>query len=142
MVVVGAGLAGCSTARFLAEAGARVTLIDPGGVGAGASGRNGGFLFPQPAPWINDLLGESLEIYRELEAEGSVPGLDSQEAVDLLSAADVPVFATGFFVSFVSALIVVKLFVSFVSRSTFVPFAVYRIVFGIALLLWYRQRPW
>ncbi len=72
MVVVGAGLAGCSTARFLAEAGARVTLIDPGGVGAGASGRNGGFLFPQPAPWINDLLGESLEIYRALEAEGPV----------------------------------------------------------------------
>src|SRR6266511_1753508 len=69
---VGAGVAGCSTARFLAEAGARVTLIDPGGVGAGASGRNGGFLFPQPAPWINDLLGESLEIYRALEAEGPV----------------------------------------------------------------------
>jgi glycine/D-amino acid oxidase-like deaminating enzyme len=72
VVVVGAGLAGCSTARFLAEAGARVTLIDPGGVGAGASGRNGGFLFPQPAAWINDLLAESLEIYRELEAEGPV----------------------------------------------------------------------
>jgi glycine/D-amino acid oxidase-like deaminating enzyme len=48
-------------------------VVDSGGIGAGASGRNGGFLFPQPAPWINELLAESLEIYRELEEEGPVP---------------------------------------------------------------------
>ncbi len=69
-------------------------------------------------------------------------GYDLLKNLDLLTTADVPVFATGFLVSFISALVVVKLFVSFVSRSTFVPFAVYRIVFGLALLLWYRQRPW
>lgn len=62
--------------------------------------------------------------------------------LDLLTAVDVPVFAVGFVVSFVSALVVVRLFLSFVSRSTFVPFAVYRIVFGAALLLWYRSHPW
>jgi len=71
-VVVGAGLAGCATACFLAEAGSSVVLVDSGGIGAGASGRNGGFLFPQPAAWINELLSESLEIYGELE-EGPVP---------------------------------------------------------------------
>jgi undecaprenyl-diphosphatase len=69
-------------------------------------------------------------------------GYDLLKSLDLLSAADVPVFATGFVVSFVSALVVVKLFLAFVSRSTFVPFALYRIGFGIALLLWYRQHPW
>ena len=42
-------------------------------MGAGASGRNGGFLFPQPAPWINEALGESLQIYRELEEELELP---------------------------------------------------------------------
>jgi glycine/D-amino acid oxidase-like deaminating enzyme len=72
VVVVGAGLAGCASARFLAEAGARVTLVDSAGIGAGASGRNGGFLFRQPAPWINELLEESLDIYRELEEDGPV----------------------------------------------------------------------
>jgi D-hydroxyproline dehydrogenase subunit beta len=71
-VVVGAGLAGCASARFLAEAGAKVLVLDSGGIGAGASGRNGGFLFRQPADWINELLAESLEIYRELEASGEV----------------------------------------------------------------------
>jgi glycine/D-amino acid oxidase-like deaminating enzyme len=41
-------------------------VVDSGGVGAGASGRNGGFLFRQPLGWVNDLLGETLEIYEEL----------------------------------------------------------------------------
>ncbi|HET8623435.1 MAG TPA: undecaprenyl-diphosphate phosphatase [Gemmatimonadales bacterium] len=67
-------------------------------------------------------------------------GYDLLKNLSLLSAADVPVFATGFVVSFASALVGVRLFVGFVSRSTFVPFAVYRIAFGITLLLWYRQR--
>jgi glycine/D-amino acid oxidase-like deaminating enzyme len=71
--VVGAGLAGCATARYLAEAGAGVLLLDSEGIGAGASGRNGGFLFRAPPDWINELLAESLDIYRELEEDGEVP---------------------------------------------------------------------
>jgi D-hydroxyproline dehydrogenase subunit beta len=73
VVVVGAGLAGCAGARFLTETGARVVLVDAGSIGAGASGRNGGFLFRQPASWINELLAESLDIYRELEDEVGIP---------------------------------------------------------------------
>jgi undecaprenyl-diphosphatase len=68
-------------------------------------------------------------------------GYDLLKNLDLLTPADVPVFATGFVVSFASALVVVRLFVSFVSRSTFIPFAIYRVVFGVALLVWYRQHP-
>ena len=56
---------------------------------------------------------------------------------DLLSAEHAPVFAIGFVVSFVSALVVVKAFIGFVSRHTFVSFAWYRIVFGAALLAFY-----
>jgi glycine/D-amino acid oxidase-like deaminating enzyme len=70
---VGAGLAGCSAARFLAEAGERVVIVEAAGIGAGASGRNGGFLFRQPAGWINELLEESAAIYTELQQEGLVP---------------------------------------------------------------------
>jgi glycine/D-amino acid oxidase-like deaminating enzyme len=49
-----------------------VVVVDSGGIGAGASGRNGGFLFRQPLGWVNDLLGETLEIYEEV-ATGPVP---------------------------------------------------------------------
>jgi len=48
-------------------------VVDRGGLGAGASGRNGGFLFRQPAPWINELLEEAIAWYRRLEDEGPVP---------------------------------------------------------------------
>ena len=43
--------------------------------------------------------------------------------------------AVGFGVSFVVALAVIRLFVAFVSRSGFAPFAYYRIVAGIAALV-------
>ncbi len=43
MVVVGAGVTGLTCALRLAEHGAAVVVLDTGRVGAGASGRNGGF---------------------------------------------------------------------------------------------------
>ena len=71
-VVVGAGIAGCAVARYLAESGRAVVVVDRGGIGAGASGRNGGFLFRQPDAWVNELLEESTEIYEELQSEGPI----------------------------------------------------------------------
>jgi undecaprenyl-diphosphatase len=53
---------------------------------------------------------------------------------DLLTAADVPIFVVGGIVSFLSALYVIRALLNFVSRNTFVPFAWYRIGFGIFLL--------
>ena len=61
-------------------------------------------------------------------------GYDLLKNRELLVAEHLPVFAVGFVVSFVSALIVVRAFLKFVSRHTFVPFAWYRILFGGALL--------
>ena len=49
-----------------------------------------------------------------------------------------PFFAVGFVVSFVSALAIVKVFLSYVSNHSFTVFAWYRIVFGALLLLWAR----
>ena len=43
--------------------------------------------------------------------------------------------AVGFGVSFVVALGVIRMFVAYVSRSGFAPFAYYRIVAGIAALV-------
>ena len=50
---------------------------------------------------------------------------------------DVPVFAIGFIVAFLSALIVVRAFLRFVSHHSFRPFAWYRIVFGLILLAFF-----
>jgi undecaprenyl-diphosphatase len=52
-----------------------------------------------------------------------------------LSTADAPFFATGFVVAFLSALVVVKAFLAYVSHHSFAAFAWYRIVFG-GFLLW------
>jgi undecaprenyl-diphosphatase len=53
----------------------------------------------------------------------------------LLVPSDVPLFAVGFIVSFVSALVVVRVFLSYVSGHSFRVFAWYRIGFGALLLL-------
>jgi undecaprenyl-diphosphatase len=52
-----------------------------------------------------------------------------------LVPADAPVFAVGFLVSFISALIVVRAFLSYVSHHSFSAFAWYRIGFGALILL-------
>jgi undecaprenyl-diphosphatase len=58
-------------------------------------------------------------------------GYDLLKSWALLAAPDLPMFAIGFVVSFVSALIVVRLFLSYVSRHSFRAFAWYRIVLGV-----------
>jgi undecaprenyl-diphosphatase len=57
--------------------------------------------------------------------------------LDALTTADVPTFAVGFVVSFVSAVVVVRAFLRFVSNHRFTFFAWYRIVFGLLVLLYY-----
>jgi undecaprenyl-diphosphatase len=53
----------------------------------------------------------------------------------VLVPGDIPLFAVGFIVSFLSALVVVKVFLAYVSGHSFKAFAWYRMVFGAALLL-------
>jgi gamma-glutamylputrescine oxidase len=53
--VVGAGYAGLSTALHLAERGYDVVVLEAGRVGAGASGRNSGFVLPGYAAEIDEL---------------------------------------------------------------------------------------
>jgi undecaprenyl-diphosphatase len=67
-------------------------------------------------------------------------GFDLFKSRDTLSAADAPVFAVGFIVSFLSAVVIVKAFLGFVSRHSFKPFAWYRIAFGALLLFMYWNR--
>jgi undecaprenyl-diphosphatase len=59
---------------------------------------------------------------------------DLLKSWSVLGVADIPMFAVGFIVSFVSAVIVVKAFLTYVSNHTFSVFAWYRIVLGVVLL--------
>jgi undecaprenyl-diphosphatase len=53
----------------------------------------------------------------------------------LLSAADIPLFAVGLLFSFVAAWLCVRWLLRYISSHTFVPFAWYRIAFGIVVLV-------
>jgi undecaprenyl-diphosphatase len=53
----------------------------------------------------------------------------------LLSMADAPTFAVGLLFSFISAWICVRWLLRYIASNSFVPFAWYRIVFGIAVWL-------
>jgi undecaprenyl-diphosphatase len=57
----------------------------------------------------------------------------------LLTGADLPAFAVGFVVSFITAIVVVRGFLRYVSRHSFAAFAWYRIALGIVVLLVLRH---
>jgi undecaprenyl-diphosphatase len=54
---------------------------------------------------------------------------------ELLSFADAPVFAVGLVFSFISAWICVRWLLRYIASHSFIPFAWYRIVFGIVVLV-------
>lgn len=66
---------------------------------------------------------------------------DLVQARSLLSADDVGIFAIGFGVSFLSALVVIRALIRFVAQHTFVVFAWYRIVFGLLVLALFAKVP-
>jgi D-hydroxyproline dehydrogenase subunit beta len=72
VVVVGAGIAGCTAAYELARQGFRVSLFDQRGIAPAASGRNMGLLLNDVEEQSVGMMRSALEVYRELE-EGPVP---------------------------------------------------------------------
>jgi undecaprenyl-diphosphatase len=89
-------------------------------------------------------LGLSRRAATEFSFFLSIPVMFAATLFDLvksrgaLSAADAPAFGVGFAVAFVSALIVVKAFLGYVSHHSFAAFAWYRIALGAFLLLLLR----
>jgi undecaprenyl-diphosphatase len=65
-------------------------------------------------------------------------GYEMFKARHELSANDLGYIAIGFVVSFVFALIAVKALIRYVMRHDFNAFAWYRIVLGIAVLMYFR----
>jgi undecaprenyl-diphosphatase len=60
---------------------------------------------------------------------------DLLKSWSVLTPSDIPMFAVGFIVSFLSAVIIVRAFLTYVSHHSFSVFAWYRIALGALLLL-------
>ena len=86
--IVGGGYAGLSTALHLAQRGYETVLLEADRVGAGASGRNSGFVLPGYAMEIDDLcqtlgLGRAERLWQlSVEAVGLVASLAGRHAID------------------------------------------------------------
>jgi undecaprenyl-diphosphatase len=86
------------------------------------------------------LLGLSRKAATEFSFFLSIPTLIGAGAYSLLkerallSAADVPLFAVGLLFSFLAAWLCVRWLLRYISSHTFVPFAWYRIAFGLVVL--------
>ncbi|MBL0708738.1 MAG: undecaprenyl-diphosphate phosphatase [Sulfurimonas sp.] len=87
------------------------------------------------------LLGISRKASAEFSFLLAFPVMGAVTAYDILkhyhefSDANLVTLAVGFLVSFVVAFITIKLFLKFLENFTFVSFGIYRIVFGVLLLI-------
>lgn len=59
---------------------------------------------------------------------------DTWQSYDLVRMTDLPVFITGIFFAFISALVVIRWFLRFIGSHSFAPFAYYRIGAGFLVL--------
>jgi undecaprenyl-diphosphatase len=92
------------------------------------------------------VLGLSRRAATEFSFFLAIPVMLAATVFDLLKSradlhsADIPIFAVGFLVAFASALVIVRGFLGWVGRHSFVPFAWYRLVVGTLLLVYYWPR--
>jgi undecaprenyl-diphosphatase len=87
------------------------------------------------------LIGLSRKAAAEFSFFLAVPTLGIATLYDLyknwalFSPADLPVFAVGFVAAFLSAALAVRVFIRYVASHDFTVFVIYRIVFGVVVLI-------
>ena len=54
--------------------------------------------------------------------------LDLYKSMGYLTVSDIPMFATGFIMAFIVALVAIKTFLGVIKRMSFIPFAIYRFI--------------
>lgn len=62
--------------------------------------------------------------------------LDVYKSIGFLNMGDVPMFAVGFVMAFIVALIAIKTFLQLIKRISFIPFAIYRFIVAAAACTW------
>ncbi|WLI75738.1 undecaprenyl-diphosphate phosphatase [Kosakonia sp. H02] len=60
-------------------------------------------------------------------------GLDLYKSIDFLTTGDIPMFAVGFAMAFIVALIAIKTFLELIKHISFIPFAIYRFIVAAAV---------
>jgi undecaprenyl-diphosphatase len=86
------------------------------------------------------LVGVSRPVAAEFSFMLAIPTMFGATLYDLyknralLDGGSIPVIVVGFAMSFIVALLVVKWLLSFISRHSFKPFAVYRIIIGVVMI--------
>lgn len=91
------------------------------------------------------LLGASRTAATEYSFFLAVPTIAAASAYSLLknpialSGNDLVILFVGFITAFISALIVIRLFLQYIRNKTFAPFAYYRIVLGVVVLLFFAR---
>lgn len=89
------------------------------------------------------LLGSGRKLAAEYSFIAAVPIMVAATGFDLISNSnafalnDIPFILTGFVVSFLSAWLAVRLFIHFVSKTTFLPFAWYRLMLVPCIFLFW-----
>ena len=84
---------------------------------------------------LNREISASFSFLLAIPVMGAVSGYDILKHYNEFENINLTAFIIGFIVSFLVAYITIKLFISFLNRFTFVAFGIYRIIFGIFLLL-------
>src|SRR2546428_13472669 len=76
VVVIGAGIIGCSAAYFLAADGHRVVIVDRGEVASGTAAASGGWIIihDKETPAGGALALESRRLYERMAADAGVAG--------------------------------------------------------------------
>jgi undecaprenyl-diphosphatase len=108
---------------------AQVLSLIPG------TSRSGATIMGGYALGLSRLAATEFSFFLAIPVMLAATGYDLLKSWSTLVTADVPMFAVGFIVSFLSALVVVRAFLSYVSHHGFSAFAWYRIAFGIVVLL-------
>lgn len=63
-------------------------------------------------------------------------GYDLLKSFRVIQMSDIPFFAVGFLVAFITAMIAIKFFLQFLEKHSLALFGVYRIVLGVLVMLW------
>lgn len=94
------------------------------------------------------IIGLERKVATEFSFFLAIPTMFAATTYDLfknrnaLSGPDAPLFAIGFITAFISAWLVVKAFIGYVSKRDFSVFAYYRILFGLTILAYYWETGW
>lgn len=90
-------------------------------------------------------LGASRSMAAEYSFFLAVPTITAASVYSLLknpvslTGNDAIILAIGFLTAFISALIVIRLFLQYIRTKTFAPFAYYRIILGVVILLFFAR---